>query len=33
MDAAAPMILTTEGEVATYLEELLNIIHIYNVHF
>ena len=33
MDAAAPMILKTEGEVTTYLEELLNIIHIYNVHF
>ena len=33
MDAEAPMILTTEGEVATYFEELVNIIHEYKVHY
>ena len=33
MDAEGPMILTTEGEVATYLEELINTIHEYKVHY
>ena len=33
MDAETPMILTTEGEVATYFRELVNIIHDYKVHY
>ena len=33
MDAEAPMILSTENEVATYFEDLINIIHKYKVHY
>ena len=33
MDADGPMLLTTEGEVATYFRELVNIIHDYKVHY
>ena len=33
MDAEAPMILSTENEVATYFEDLINIIHEYKVHY
>ena len=33
MEADGPMLLTTEGEVATYFRELVNIIHDYKVHY